>query len=156
MRRKGFTLIELLVVVAIIGLLASVVMANLNTARAKARDAIRVESIRSIQTALELYNTTYGNYPASLLIGSLDSGWSTFFINNFKNTGTMSQTPTDPTQVWPYEYFYMSPGIYIYCDGGNSHPYEIIFATETSTFSSFPLYGIQGESGDKARYCIYP
>ncbi len=52
--RRGFTLIELLVVVAIIGMLAGVVLASLNSARAKGRDARRISDIKSIQTALEL------------------------------------------------------------------------------------------------------
>ncbi len=52
--RKGFTLIELLVVIAIIGILASVVLASLNTARRKSRDARRIADVKQIQLALEL------------------------------------------------------------------------------------------------------
>lgn len=60
---RGFTLIELLVVIAIIGLLSSVVLASLNTARTKARDARRSIDIKQMQTALEFYYDSYGQYP---------------------------------------------------------------------------------------------
>jgi prepilin-type N-terminal cleavage/methylation domain-containing protein len=53
--QKGFTLIELLVVIAIIGILASIVLASLNSARRKSRDARRVADIKQLQLALELY-----------------------------------------------------------------------------------------------------
>jgi prepilin-type N-terminal cleavage/methylation domain-containing protein len=62
---KGFTLIELLVVVAIIGLLSSVVLASLNTARGKARDAGREHDLGQIRLALNLYFDKYGNWMQS-------------------------------------------------------------------------------------------
>ncbi len=65
MTKKGFTLIELLVVVSIISLLASVVLASLNSARAKGRDAKRLQDITQIRTALELYYNDFGQYPSS-------------------------------------------------------------------------------------------
>ncbi len=73
-RNKGFTLIELLVVIAIIGILSSVVLASLNSARKKARDARRVADIKQVQLALELYFDANRNYPTALA-GSINPSY---------------------------------------------------------------------------------
>lgn len=64
--KKGFTLIELLIVIAIIGILASIIVVNLTTARGKARDARRKSDMDSIRNALEMYNNKNGRYPDTL------------------------------------------------------------------------------------------
>ena len=68
--KQGFTLIELLVVIAIIGLLSTLSILALNTARARARDVKRVADVRQIQTALEMYFNDMGVYPTTLAAGS--------------------------------------------------------------------------------------
>ncbi len=63
---KGFTLVELLVVISIIGILATVALVSLNSARIKARDAKRVADIRQIALALEFcYNETQKYIPSA-------------------------------------------------------------------------------------------
>ena len=63
--QKGFTLIELLVVIAIIGLLSTLSIVALNSARAKSRDARRMADIANIRNALEMYYSDNNAYPAS-------------------------------------------------------------------------------------------
>lgn len=64
--KRGFTLIELLVVVAIIGILASVVLASLNSARTKGKDASAKASLSSMKAQAELAVDSSGNYPSTL------------------------------------------------------------------------------------------
>ena len=60
---SGFTLIELLVVIAIIGILSSVVLASLNTARAKGADAAIQSNLNNTRAQAELwYDNTNGDY----------------------------------------------------------------------------------------------
>jgi prepilin-type N-terminal cleavage/methylation domain-containing protein len=66
MKNRGFTLIELLVVIAIIGVLSSILLVSIQTARAKGRDAVRISEVRQVQDALQLYTTdNNGAFPAS-------------------------------------------------------------------------------------------
>lgn len=90
--KKGFTLIELLVVIAIIGLLSTLSILALNTARARSRDARRLADVRQIQTALEMYFNDLGYYPVD---GAVDAGDAISTTN-----GTyLRSVPKPPTPV---------------------------------------------------------
>jgi len=92
--RKGFTLIELLVVIAIIGTLASVVMINLSSARAKARDTKRVADINQVAKLMELYYNDKNNYP-SATAGNLNATLSLTLEPKYLGGLPDAPTPAD-------------------------------------------------------------
>lgn len=112
---KGFTLIELLVVIAIIGILASVVLTSLSSARAKGRDSRRVQDLHQMELALELYRDTNGTYPiVGSFINSRDADWNTTSALKTALAPYMASLPVDPlnnaTDPWfngNYSYSYM-------------------------------------------------
>lgn len=77
--KKGFTLIELLVVIAIIGILSSVVLASLTTARTKGQDASVESQMASMRSQAELYYSSNSNSYGS----STDCA-----VGMFSSTGT--------------------------------------------------------------------
>lgn len=95
--RQGFTLIELLVVIAIIGILASIVLASLNSARKKGRDARRIADLNQLQKALTLYfDDNSQQYPDT---------WTTL------GTTFIASIPTDPLTAANYSYAAITDGV---------------------------------------------
>lgn len=115
-KQHGFTLIELLVVIAVIGILASVIMVSLNSARAKARDAKRMADLKAVSTALYFYYDTYGTYPRISPVST--NQWSDNFnamAQDLVTAGFLPNVPVAPTGggAIPYNYYfyYTNPDI---------------------------------------------
>lgn len=104
-RARGFTLIELLVVVSIIGLLSAIVLGSLNTARAKARDALRIIELGELKKALAIYYADNGAYPivpggGYAEIWSTQSIWNTTSILRTALVPKyISKVPVDPNNT---------------------------------------------------------
>jgi general secretion pathway protein G len=135
--RRGFTLIELLVVIAIVGLLSTLAVVALNSARQRSRDAKRVADIRQIQTALELGYSETGNYPAAASAVTLGTGSQLVLCNTGSSAawqatqgacggGTvyMGLVPSNPTP---------NGAAYSYTSASGSGTYSITFTLEGAT-----------------------
>lgn len=81
MKNKGFTLIELLVVIAIIGILSSVVLASLNSARNKGSDAAVKSNLANIRPQAEIYYDANGSYGTAFTAGACAATAGTLFAD---------------------------------------------------------------------------
>ena len=93
-RQKGFSLIELLVVIAIMGILSSIILSAVSSARTKARDVKRKAEIsgigRLITASCYLPSAGSGEYDIANLI-------TEFVSSNPQYASYISQIPKDPS-----------------------------------------------------------
>ena len=134
---KGFTLIELLVVIAIIGVLGAVVLASLNTARIRARNAGTVASVKEIAKGMEMYFADHGRYPQSVAwdcmgANSDDDCWTENNIT-YKYSGnhadmTAFKSYIDTDSIPSYTEGSGAESFLYYDRGGNG--YELLYLLE--------------------------
>lgn len=153
---RGFTLIELLVVIAIIGILSSVVLASLNSARVKGRDARRISDVKQLQLALELYYDTQQSYPVGT--GAASTTLTALTTGNY-----ISSIPADPTNAGSYVYSYASANLDgTACSAATCPSYIVRAGIEGS--GAIPAGDVDGtaagldcaDTGTPAYYCMRP
>jgi prepilin-type N-terminal cleavage/methylation domain-containing protein len=92
--KKGFTLIELLVTISVISILATFGMALLSGVQKNARISKRIEDLKNIHTALEIYKGVKGNYPIVASFSCASSVLATSLEPDY-----MVKVPEDPLGV---------------------------------------------------------
>jgi len=107
MKKLGFTLIELLIVISIIGILAALIMTNIQGVRERARDARRKSDLQAIKTSLRLYYNDNRTFPESTDGEIVDASWGGEFGQNgtiYINSLPLDPNSSDSTPV-TYEYY---------------------------------------------------
>ncbi len=158
-QKEGFTLIELLVVIAIIGILAAVVLASLNSARAKARDASRIQIVQQIEKALHLYYLDNGRYPplqhgmgSESSCGSQTDNWGHCDRLKLLKDALAPYISIDPTSLSQgtqgnYYYNYSSKG------GDGYQTFGLMVYLESSQPDDGGYYTGAYEAGQLPTYC---
>ncbi|MBU2036270.1 type II secretion system GspH family protein [Patescibacteria group bacterium] len=132
-KNKGFTLIELLVVISIIGIITTLISANLNAARERGRDAQRKSDLYNIRTGLRLYYNDKMGFP-----GNNSSG-------QILGCGTGGTTACEWTEEWTSgstTYMVVLPNDPL---DGQSYKYQVETDNESFTLSSC----LENKSDDK-------
>ena len=100
-RQRGFTLIEIMVVVIIIGILISLVGANIFPALEEAETTATQADMRAVETALSLYRMKNARFP------STEEGLEVLVSPPGGESKYMDRIPQDS---WGNEFQYRSPG----------------------------------------------
>ena len=98
--KKGFTLIELLVVIAIIGILSSIVLASLNSARDKGANAAVKADLNGIRSQAEIVYDSGGQTYAGVCANSSVVAALTGAIGAGGDSGSVATRCNNSASAW--------------------------------------------------------
>ncbi|MEI8249241.1 MAG: type II secretion system protein [Candidatus Taylorbacteria bacterium] len=131
----GFTLIELLVVIAIIGILSSVVLVSLNSARNKGKDTHIISAVSQARTVMESLSNG-SDYSGALTgftatAGTYTGGLQLLLTADAAAGGKLAQVITDATST----------------NGGTFH---VVYVTNGTVPTKYVIYGgLPSQSGQR-------
>ncbi|MFH1956704.1 MAG: prepilin-type N-terminal cleavage/methylation domain-containing protein [Patescibacteria group bacterium] len=129
-KNKGFTIIELMVVVAIIGILAALITISFSDAKAKSRDSRRMEDLKSISNALNLYYSQNHRFPDT---GGSDVELDGTVVNDSVSPELVANNSMPAPIRDP-----LSPGTdYVYNSPSGGLDYTITFCLETNSIKGY-------------------
>jgi prepilin-type N-terminal cleavage/methylation domain-containing protein len=108
-KNSAFTLIELLVVISIMGILLSLSIFGMQSARQASRDAKRKSDLEQIRSGLEMFRADCNKYYIGTSLPSTLIGIASYGSNCLASNIYISTTPTDPSPT-THEYVYYSDG----------------------------------------------
>lgn len=99
---KGFTIVELLIVIVVIGILAAITIVAYNGVQARANDARKASSVKSIAGLLEVFYQDNNRYP----LYSTELSSSTWAATNIPSitSVTLLTAPGSTATTYPYSF----------------------------------------------------
>ena len=115
-QRYGFTLIELLVAATVMAVLTATGVVAFTNINRRSRDSKRVSDIEQLRSALEMYRSDMGYYPA---VSAGTFGNASLLNATLVNT-YMPKIPSDPKTTSGFNYYYQARNLvganyYGYC-----------------------------------------